>query len=113
MIFDESKMRTTDVPETAIAKWLGGRSFAEAFEQYDREGYIIFENVMTADEVDAYQAALEPYMVHNGRNDFEGLHTNRVYALLAKSPLFADMVAHPLALAFAEAELGRSWRRDS
>jgi hypothetical protein len=36
------------------------------------------------------------------------LKTNRVYALLAKSPLFADLVTHPLALAFAEAELGQS-----
>ena len=31
-----------------------------------------------------------------------------MYALLAKSPLFADLAIHPLALAFAEAELGQS-----
>jgi ectoine hydroxylase-related dioxygenase (phytanoyl-CoA dioxygenase family) len=31
-----------------------------------------------------------------------------VYALLAKSPLFAELAIHPLALAFAEAELGPS-----
>lgn len=108
MIMDESKMRTTNVPEEAITHWLGGRSFADAFEQYDRDGYIIFENVMSADDVAAYNEALAPHMIHNGRNDFEGLHTNRVYALLAKSPLFGDMITHPLALAFAEAELGRS-----
>ena len=36
------------------------------------------------------------------------MKTNRVYALLAKSPLFADLAIHPLALAFAEAELGQS-----
>jgi ectoine hydroxylase-related dioxygenase (phytanoyl-CoA dioxygenase family) len=34
--------------------------------------------------------------------------TNRVYALLAKSPLFAELAIDALALAFAEAELGQS-----
>src|SRR4029453_3717278 len=41
-----------------------------------------------------------------GRNDFEGERTNRVYALMAKSPVFAELAIHPLALSFAEAELG-------
>ena len=34
--------------------------------------------------------------------------TNRVYALLAKSPVFAELAIHPLAMAFVEAELGES-----
>ena len=56
------------------------------------------------------RAALAPHLARDltGRNDFEGLKTNRVYALLAKSPLFAELAIHPLALAFAEAELGPS-----
>jgi ectoine hydroxylase-related dioxygenase (phytanoyl-CoA dioxygenase family) len=62
--------------------WLDGRTFASWQEQFDRRGYLIF--------------------------DFEGLKTNRVYALLAKSPVFAELAIHPLALAFAEAELGPS-----
>ena len=55
------------------------------------------------------RAALAPFLTHTGRNHFEGYRTNRVYALLAKAPaVFADMVQHPLALAFVEAELGTS-----
>ncbi|MDJ0919584.1 MAG: phytanoyl-CoA dioxygenase family protein [Henriciella sp.] len=99
---------STDISEGSLSPWLNGRPFAEAFAEYDQQGYIIFESVLSTEEIAGYQAALEPHMVHRGRNDFEGLRTNRVYALLAKSPLFADMVQHPLALAFAEAELGRS-----
>ena len=94
--------------EAELSGWLGGRSFEDCFAQYDREGYIIFENVMSADEIQAVRDALEPHFIHAGRNDFEGLKSNRVYALLAKSPLFADMATHPLALAFAERELGPS-----
>jgi ectoine hydroxylase-related dioxygenase (phytanoyl-CoA dioxygenase family) len=90
--------------------WLQGRTFASWREQFDRRGYLIFERVLAPQRVAELRAALAPYLTRNltGRNDFEGLKTNRVYALLAKSPLFAELAIHPLALAFAEAELGPS-----
>src|SRR6266849_6774619 len=88
--------------------WLQGRTFASWREEFDSSGYLIFERVLSQDRVAGIRAALAPYLERDltGRNDFEGLKTNRVYALLAKSPLFAELVIHPLALAFAEAELG-------
>src|SRR5258708_12547744 len=88
--------------------WLQGRTFASWREQFDSSGYLIFERVLWPDHVGEIRTALAPYLERDitGRNDFEGLKTNRVYALLAKSPLFADLAIHPLALAFAEAELG-------
>jgi ectoine hydroxylase-related dioxygenase (phytanoyl-CoA dioxygenase family) len=90
--------------------WLKGRAFASWLEEFDRRGYLIFERVLPPDRVAEIRAALAPFLARDltGRNDFEGLKTNRVYALLAKSPLFADLAIHPLALAFAEAELGQS-----
>src|SRR5436190_22765303 len=90
--------------------WLKGRPFASWREEFDRRGYLIFERVLSPDRVAEIRAALAPFLGRDltGRNDFEGLKTNRVYALLAKSPLFADLAIHPLALAFAEAELGPS-----
>ena len=90
--------------------WLEGRSVASWREQFDRRGYLIFERVLSPDRVAEIRAALTPHLARDlkGRNDFEGVKTNRVYALLAKSPLFAELAIHPLALAFAEAELGSS-----
>src|SRR6266852_438330 len=90
--------------------WLQGRTFASWREEFDRRGYLIFERVLSPDRVVEIRAALAPFLERDlkGRNDFEGLKTNRVYAMLAKSPLFAELAIHPLALAFAEAELGQS-----
>lgn len=90
--------------------WLQGRTFASWQDEFHRRGYLIFERVLLSDRVGAIRTALAPYLERDltGRNDFEGLKTNRVYALLAKSPLFAELAIHPLALAFAEAELGQS-----
>ena len=96
-------------PEQA-APWLQGRTFASWREEFDRRGYLIFERVLPPQRVAELRTALAPHLARDltGRNDFEGLKTNRVYALLAKSPHFAELAIHPLALAFAEAELGPS-----
>ena len=90
--------------------WLQGRPFSSWREDFDRFGYLIFERVLPQDRVAEIRAALKPHLARDlkGRNDFEGVKTNRVYALLVKSPLFADLVAHPLVMAFVEAELGES-----
>lgn len=92
----------------AARPWLQGRPFADWKRRYDEQGFLVFENVLPAETLAAIRTALQPWFDggRTGRNDFEGLKTNRVYALLAKSPVFADLVLHPLALAFAEAELG-------
>ena len=100
------------MPATAeqAAPWLRGRRFSSWREEFDRLGYLIFERVLPQDRVAEIRAALAPHLARDlrGRNDFEGVKTNRVYALLAKSPLFAELVAHPLVMAFVEAELGES-----
>jgi len=84
------------------------QSFEDWRAQFDRDGYLIFENVLAPEEVQALRDALAPHLGADitGRNDFEGLKSNRVYALLAKSPVFADLAMHPAVLPFAEADLG-------
>jgi len=96
--------------EKQAAPWLEGRAFALWREEFDRRGYLIFERVLLQDRVAEIRDALAPHLARDpkGRNDFEGVKTNRVYALLAKSPVFAALVAHPLVMAFVEAELGPS-----
>ena len=71
------------VAEEQVAFWLGGRSFASWRDEFDRRGYLIFERVLPQDGVAEIRAALAPHLARDlkGRNDFEGVKTNRVYAL--------------------------------
>jgi len=103
-------MPDTDLGTRRLSDYLSDQTFADAKAQFDADGYIIFENVLSDTELTAVRDALSPYMDADlrGRNDFEGLRSNRVYGMLAKSPVFADLAIHPLSLAFAEAELGAS-----
>ncbi|MFK8019100.1 MAG: phytanoyl-CoA dioxygenase family protein [Pseudomonadales bacterium] len=96
---------------SALAEeFFAGRSFADLRTELDEQGYLVFESVLNSEQVAAVRAALQPFLDQNltGRNDFEGLKSNRVYGLLAKGSEFVDLALHPLALAFAEAELGES-----
>ena len=107
MTINRHGIQTID-PQT-LEPWLQGRSFAHWKSQFDTQGYLIFSKVMSPPEIERVRLALQPHLKHRGRNNFEGFKSNRVYSLVAKAPeVFSAMVSHPLALAFAEAELGAS-----
>jgi len=101
---DIAKTDTSD----ALSPWLSERSFEDWREQFDRDGFIIFENVLGENQLADIRGAMAPYLEENvtGRNEFEGRKSNRIYALAAKSPVLAELVMHPLALSFVEADLG-------
>ena len=106
-----SEQRIAPSDEAILEPFLGGRSFAECWEQYETDGYVIFPGIMPGEEVERQRAALRPFIEADirGRNVFEGVQSNRIYAMLGKDPVFSDMVTHPLQLAFATRELGRSF----
>ncbi len=78
--------------------------------QYERDGFVVIENVLSDAELSLVKSELQPYLDKNvtGRNNFEGVRSNRIYATLNKSAAVAELCQHPLALRFAEAELGAS-----
>ena len=80
--------------------------------EFDERGYVVFPELLERGMLDAIRAALKPWLDEGpvGRNAFEGRRTQRVYALLAKSPIFSALVLHPKALTVAESLLGASCR---
>ena len=73
---------------------------AKRLAEIDDDGYTIIENVMSEDLMTRIRAELAPYCQGKfpGRNNFEGTHTERVYALLAKTPSIAEIIEHPTTL---------------
>ena len=69
---------------------------------------MILPSLLPPTQVRAIKDALAPYLRGEkmGRNDFEGYESERVYALLAKSPVFGELAAHPLVLDVCEQVLG-------
>jgi len=79
--------------------------------EIERRGFVILERFLDADDLAAMRAALRPHLraEHLGRNDFEGHLTERVYSLVARAPIFADLVEHPRILALCDAFLAPNY----
>ena len=83
----------SQVPEDVV------RADLEAVEQH---GYVIIQGLLSAQELDTIRAATAPLLNTPGRNDFEGLKTQRVYAVLAKTRALDRLVDHPRILALLD-----------
>ena len=68
------------------------------------DGYVVVEDLLPPRDVLEIKSALAPWLngAKFGRNDFEGLRSERVYALLAKAPPIARIIEHPQVLPLLE-----------
>jgi len=75
-------------------------SAQDVAQQLTRDGYVIVSGLMSEDDVAAARADLGRVLqtTPTGRNPFEGLATQRVYALFAKTRTFDKAAIHPLLL---------------
>jgi ectoine hydroxylase-related dioxygenase (phytanoyl-CoA dioxygenase family) len=65
----------------------------------DRDGYVIWENLLSADECRRIRDAVTPGLEHTGRNSFEGRKTQRIYSVLSRTRVCDRLVDHPRVLA--------------
>lgn len=68
----------------------------------ERDGYVVWENLLTLDECEQLRGALTPFLERTGRNAFEGQRTRRAYNLLEKTRACDALVEHPRVLALLD-----------
>lgn len=75
----------------------------------EADGYAVVPAAIDAGQVAAARHALEALLAQtpNGRDDFEGRHTRRVYALFGKTRALDAMAVHTLVLGVLDAVLGQ------
>ena len=80
---------------------------AQHLQRIEVDGFTILPKVIDAELITAIKQELSPYLQgqHPGRNDFEGLFSERVYALLSKAPSIAKIIEHPALLPILDALL--------
>jgi ectoine hydroxylase-related dioxygenase (phytanoyl-CoA dioxygenase family) len=85
------------------------KDFTKALADFDRDGYVVFENAIESDLLDELTEALlkaEQDQGITGRDtDFEGRQTIRIYNLLNCGEAFWKVPTHPATLPFAETVL--------
>ena len=66
----------------------------------ERDGYVVLRDLLTSQQIEDVHRELAPYLQQKlmGRNEFEGLRSERVYAVLSKAPSMAALIEHPRVL---------------
>lgn len=65
----------------------------------DRDGYVIWENLLSTEQCAQIRETVRPWLGHTGRNSFEGRRTQRVYSVLSRTRVCDRLVDHPRVLA--------------
>lgn len=80
-------------------------------DEISERGFCIIKDAFSLEQVQLTKTQLAPWLQGKlmGRNNFEGESSERVYALLAKAPVIADMVTHPDVLAIVDALLSPNY----
>ncbi|BBZ11604.1 phytanoyl-CoA dioxygenase family protein [Mycobacterium branderi] len=65
----------------------------------DRDGYLVWENLLSTEECEQIREVVRPWLGHTGRNSFEGRRTQRIYSLLSRTRVCDRLVDHPRVLA--------------
>ena len=80
---------------------------AQHLQRIEVDGFTILPKVIDTELITAIKHELSPFLQgqHPGRNDFEGLCSERVYALLSKAPSIAKIIEHPAVLPILDALL--------
>lgn len=76
------------------------RNLEQDLATLDTHGFVALEGLLTAEQLGDIRSGLAPFLDQGrqGRNDFEGTSTNRVYTLVARGKAFEDLVLHPYIL---------------
>jgi hypothetical protein len=71
----------------------------QAMRALTRDGFVVFERILPKETLEEMRAELLARMTHRaGRNNFEGLATQRLYAVIEKTFICNALVEHPLVL---------------
>ncbi|MGW5382257.1 phytanoyl-CoA dioxygenase family protein [Nocardia sp. NPDC003963] len=87
---------------TATTSEVDPETVAADLAALDRDGYVIWENLLGDEECERLRIALAPLLERNGRNTFEGQRTRRAYNLLEKTRACDGLVEHPRVLALLD-----------
>jgi ectoine hydroxylase-related dioxygenase (phytanoyl-CoA dioxygenase family) len=107
MIFEPTAGLDKKSTALTAARRAADPQLSARLDEIAERGFCIIKDAFSSEQVQLTKTQLAPWLQGKlmGRNNFEGESSERVYALLAKAPVIADMVTHPDVLDIVDALL--------
>ena len=90
--------------QTASAEFHGvdAQRVESLLEEVRAESYVIIPELMPRDVLESMRTEVLPMLRHDGRNEFEGRRTRRIYSVIEKTLALNPFIEHPLILALLD-----------
>lgn len=75
---------------------------ADLLKKVHDDGYVIINNLLNIDQVEKIRQESSPFLAFDGRTEFEGFKTRRIYSVIEKTFSCNPLVEHPLVLALLD-----------
>jgi len=90
--------------QTASAEFHGADALRveSLLEEVRAESYVIIPELMPRDVLESMRTEVLPMLRHDGRNEFEGRRTRRIYSVIEKTLSCNPLVEHPMVMALLD-----------
>ena len=77
--------------------------------EVQEQGYVIIPELVPQETLEKIKEETRPHLQYDGRNEFEGLKTRRIYSVIEKTLACNPLVEHPLILALLDRVLAQNY----
>jgi len=98
----DGSLRDAVRPASAERPGVDGERVAALLAEVRERGYVIIPELVRREAMTAIKDAARPFLTYDGRNEFEGHKTRRIYSVIEKTLACNPLVEHPLVLSLLD-----------
>lgn len=95
-------LRELRLAHSAKKRGVDAQRVDQLMQQVSETGYVIIPQLVSKERIAEIKGAVEPLLQHDGRTEFEGFKTRRIYSVFEKTLALNPLVEHPLILALLD-----------
>ena len=89
--------------EASAQKWGYEKPYIDSLlAEVDEQGFVILKDLISQNVMDRIREESAPLLAHEGRTEFEGYKTRRIYSVIEKTLSCNPIVEHPLVMALLD-----------
>jgi len=94
--------QSADSAAAARRRGVDAQLVEQLLSEVQQNGYVIIPELLPRQAMAELKADVLPLLTHDGRNEFEGFKTRRIYSVIEKTLACNPLVDHPLILALLD-----------